>query len=1128
MACGLLTGSSLISAAVAADAGTLRCDPMLADRQAVLDKSLAMHGNAPVEQSLQLPPLTPVIIFAREHGTDVILELVDSGGHTVARADNPVHRSGIQRIAINTDASGRYSARLVQKESDGSDNTTQLRAVALGSIPAADACAEIHRLFAKADAAVAGGDTPAQATTGSAQEPTAADIYQRVAARLAAAGSSELLAEAQHATAALLNDDLEDWVHAEMWAASAVQTYTALRDEYGAARARTVRGAALMDLAVSPASQSAKDDSAASKDKLARARALLREAAAFHAAHHQTYDEAVALNYIGVAYYYEGADESAIRAYDHALQRYIVLRNRLRQAQTLQNIANCERELGRLKEAIAHYGQVLQLINRTDAPRAFAHVLNNSAWAQWIDGNIDGALDQYGQALALREHQNPIDAAQTLHGIGSVYETIGDRALALDFYGQALTLRSASVDGPGRTLTLRAIGNILLEQGRADQALSMHQEALGLVSNPYTLAKIRIQIAQDLNALGRPQEARKALEPVLQHTEPGYQLDRALALRELSHAHLIEHDTVAATADLVAAVKAFGRIGAPADEFASWVDLAQLRHQSGADKEAFRALDKALALAEEVRVQSANPELRATLMQPMRRAFDLKISMLVERPTDTRENSSDAVAHEALQTAEQARMRALNDFRSVDSTGVPADVIATRQRLYSQLAARQFQLESQLDQNGADDPHVVAIRSEIALLRQRVDQIDTRIAAASIRSHATADTATSAAIDQSAVPVDTAIVEYWLGSGHAIAWVATREHLTMVPLGNSAQINEAARNFHAQLRGFGSVPASARLEASQKLSELIMRPLQPAIGRRRTLIFAPDGALHYVPFAALQDSGGSGGYLIERHDIAVTASLRDLLRNDSGAPTVAAKQLLLVADPVYSATDARLASNTAASSRSASAPWQALWRGGHSEASLPRLPGTRQEAAKIASLFQTQSVDRLEGFAATRDAFLGAHLEGYRFIHVASHAIADAEIPQLSALVLSTVDRTGRQISGHVLAADLMGKRLSAEAVVLSACDTAMGKEIAGEGLMGLRYVVLARGARSVIASLWEVPDRAASSWMSTFYSSLLRDHRSVVQASSIALRDMLRGEFKDPGVWAAFGATVRNLTDAP
>jgi CHAT domain-containing protein len=172
------------------------------------------------------------------------------------------------------------------------------------------------------------------------------------------------------------------------------------------------------------------------------------------------------------------------------------------------------------------------------------------------------------------------------------------------------------------------------------------------------------------------------------------------------------------------------------------------------------------------------------------------------------------------------------------------------------------------------------------------------------------------------------------------------------------------------------------------------------------------------------------------------------------------------------------------------------------------------------------SVDRLDGFSASRERFLSSGLDHYRLIHVASHATTDPEIPQASALILSTVNESGKEIDGRVLAADFMGVRLHADTVVLSACDTALGKSVAGEGLIGLQYVVLARGARSVVSSLWPAIDQVTAEVMVKFYSTLLHQHSTVISAWSAASRAALKGPYADPGTWGAFMLTLSHIED--
>jgi CHAT domain-containing protein len=334
------------------------------------------------------------------------------------------------------------------------------------------------------------------------------------------------------------------------------------------------------------------------------------------------------------------------------------------------------------------------------------------------------------------------------------------------------------------------------------------------------------------------------------------------------------------------------------------------------------------------------------------------------------------------------------------------------------------------------------------------------------------------------------------------------------------------------LRGFGSIETSVRLLEGSRLYGLVMRPLERYVADKHRLIFAPDGALHYVPFAALRaGAGNQQGFLVESHDIAVTPSVRTLLDRHARATDAAVRSagLLLVSDPVYTADDERLRATPL--SRAAQATTEpdvrsTVFRGAYAGVSLPRLAATARESEAIASLFTQGQVTRLEGFEATKDRFLGARLERFRFIHVASHAITDAQVPGLSALALSAFDSTGRNIDNLVFAADFTTLRLNADLLVLSACDTALGKNVAGEGLVGLRYIALARGARAVVASLWEVPDESTSELMVGFYRSFLAGHTPVESALSEAMRSMLRGPRSDPSEWGAFTAALSGLDD--
>jgi CHAT domain-containing protein len=184
---------------------------------------------------------------------------------------------------------------------------------------------------------------------------------------------------------------------------------------------------------------------------------------------------------------------------------------------------------------------------------------------------------------------------------------------------------------------------------------------------------------------------------------------------------------------------------------------------------------------------------------------------------------------------------------------------------------------------------------------------------------------------------------------------------------------------------------------------------------------------------------------------------------------------------------------------------------------LARLFGTRQEAESIAALVPASERLTALDFAASRATATSPELGRYRILHVASHALADDLHPELSGLILSLVNERGEPQDGFLRAYELFNLKLPAELVVLSACQTGLGKEIKGEGLVGLTQGFMYAGARRVVVSLWPLDDRATARLMRRFYLHLLGPEKlSPAAALRAAQAEMWRDGWQ-PYHWAAF-----------
>jgi CHAT domain-containing protein len=407
---------------------------------------------------------------------------------------------------------------------------------------------------------------------------------------------------------------------------------------------------------------------------------------------------------------------------------------------------------------------------------------------------------------------------------------------------------------------------------------------------------------------------------------------------------------------------------------------------------------------------------------------------------------------------------------------------------------------------------------------------------------------------------DTVLLEYSLGSERSYLWAVTADSIAGFELPSEAKVNSAARRVYdlltarnrnkmreneqrrnAQLRQ----AQSKYPEASLALSEMVLRPVAELIPGKRLAIVA-DGALQYVPFGILpvpigQQGGMRARPLVVDHEIVnlPSASVLGLSRTGLADHKAAPKAIAVLADPVFDRGDTRVKSrmqtpilrddaaqrakptaNSFAASLTESRLTRSVVEAGMlgKEEHLPRLVFTRQEAKSILAVTPGgQGLEALD-FSASRATATSAELSQYRIIHFATHGSLDSEHPELSGLVLSLVDEQGRSVNGFLDLADVYNLNLSAELVTLSACETGLGKEIKGEGLVGVTRGFMYAGARRVVASLWKVDDVATAELMGRFYKGMLQEGLRPAEALRQAQVQMLEQKrWPDPYFWGAF-----------
>jgi CHAT domain-containing protein len=265
--------------------------------------------------------------------------------------------------------------------------------------------------------------------------------------------------------------------------------------------------------------------------------------------------------------------------------------------------------------------------------------------------------------------------------------------------------------------------------------------------------------------------------------------------------------------------------------------------------------------------------------------------------------------------------------------------------------------------------------------------------------------------------------------------------------------------------------------------------------------------------------------IVDDHEITNLPSMTALsvLRSRRGLNGAPSKGLLLFADPVFESDDPRIETANYRSPQRSSSTNQddAIAAAGYRSTTakhFPRLPGTRQEAAVIGEVAPKGRAEILLGFEANRSRATSPEMQNYRFIHFATHSVVDDEHPESSGVILSLFHHDGSPEDGYLRLRDIYGLKLSADVVVLSACDTALGKNIKGEGIVGLTRGFMYAGAPRVVATLWRVDDDATSEFMKWFYMGIFLEHQSPIAALRAAQMEMRKqARWRSPYYWGAF-----------
>ena len=832
------------------------------------------------------------------------------------------------------------------------------------------------------------------------------------------------------------------------------------------------------------------------------------------------------LSFLGRSANLQGDLAEAERDFTRALE----LRRRLAPgslgvAMSLNDLGVTARTRGNLAEAELCLRAGLEIRQRL-VPHGLgvADSLHNLGILFWLRDDLAAASSYLEQTLRIRRQLVPVSPslAQSLIWQGLLDQRRGDLAEAESYFGQALDMlrNNFSSDSVAVASVLVNLGNVARIRGERAESEDDYRRALAIQAREAPGSPAEANSLQSLAILVRQRG---------QLAEAERYFRQALAIQERQIPNNSAH-----------AGTLFG--------------LASLLRQEHQPDEAERTYAQAIDVLEQQTISlGGTPEDRSVFRARFENNYKDYVDFLIGRKQPDM----------ALRVLERERAWALLEMldRARVSPGAGHDTELEHQKrsLEAEIGAKSSYRIGLLD-GGGTEAQLSELDRQLGQLQDRyretVEQIQLQSPAYTALAHPTTLTGQQV---QELLDDDTLLLEYSLGSNVSYVWAVTRTSLAVYRLPPRPVIEQAVSKLRSQLtarslqvketddqRGRRLSGADAQYSpAARELSRLVLGPVSDLLTRERVVIVS-DGALQYVPFAALpappgpaerDDPASEAAPLVLEHEITnlPSASVLAELRREAQVRVAPPKSVAVLADPVFDAQDERIThpetadvlselATDAAESMQSDRP-RGLQR-------APRVPGlesppdmvldrllwTRVEAAQIMKVTPAGTGLLAQDFAANLTTALSPALAQYRIVHFATHAVSDSEHPERSGLVLSLYDHRGQPENGFLSLQQIYGLNLPADLVVLSACETALGRDIGGEGVVGLVRGFMYAGATRVIASLWSVDDEVTANLMAHFYRGMEQQKLSpaaALRAAQMAVRKDKK--WRPPYYWAGF-----------
>lgn len=774
--------------------------------------------------------------------------------------------------------------------------------------------------------------------------------------------------------------------------------------------------------------------------------------------HHLMDLEADALISLGFIEYRKGAWQNVIGFLRDAEKLIDAEAEPVKMTQITSGIAEAYIESGLPEDGLIKYKQAVEYVGKTQSPRNKIVINWGVAKAQYLLGNYSEALTILQQALVEAEMVKDLGVMAMCHDfLGRTYQVLNNSASALSHFETALSLYTQANNPMEAARTVALIGQVYELSGRLDEARKFYQTAL----ERFDAVADSVNQSVTLFALGK-----------LEMKTGNYDKAESLLWRSIEVTENIRR--LSRSLDLTTAFSA-----TVSDRYEQYIDCLMRNDR------------RAMPELRNVKAFETSESARARSLAQLLRDSDTNLLATLDPKLSEQERS----LRQLLRFTEDERIGLLKtDYKSDDMKKLEDKLarLSTEYKNLSETISALYPAYKQLTQPGSWD--LKRIQEEV------------------IKDN------------------DTILLEFSLGAEHSYVWAVTSSSFTGKEIPKRDTIEKAVQKLYALLKESAKPDNQAQLDqAAQELAQMVLSPVSSQLNKKRIILVA-DGALNYIPFQMLPATWANSEPLLSQHEIinAPSATILGELREQARHRTVRPKTLAAFGNPVFAWTVRENDSNANAASaslegRDVEPLRSALRHTGRNKdtfdpLAIERLFYSGREIANLVDVVSEAQSFAATDYAATRDQLLTIDLTKYAILHIATHGFLDPEHPENSGLLLSTVDPSGKPLNGFVRLQDVYSLQAPLDLVVLSACETGLGKDVRGEGLVGLTRGFMYAGATSVVASLWQVQDEATAELMKQFYIEMLENGLTPGEALRAAQNSIRKNpKWSAPHYWAGF-----------